>query len=80
MLDWLDALQWPAMAVTVAAGWLVASRHPSRRRIGFYAFLLSNALWIAWGYNDDAYALIALQCCLAVSNVRGLYKSAQAPD
>ena len=80
MIDFIDALQWPAMAVTVAAAWLVASRHSSRRRIGFYSFLVSNVLWVAWGWNDGAYALIALQCCLAVSNVRGFSKSASAPE
>lgn len=80
MIDLIDALQWPAMAVTITAGWLVASRQPSRRRIGFYSFLLSNALWVAWGWNDGAYALITLQCCLVVSNVRGLYRSAGAQE
>jgi len=80
MIDFIDALQWPAMAVTVAAAWLVASRHPGCRRIGFYSFLVSNVLWVTWGWNDGAYALIALQCCLAVSNARGLYKSASAPE
>ncbi|MYM71827.1 hypothetical protein GTP56_06390 [Duganella sp. FT134W] len=75
MNDWLDLLQWPAMAVTVRAGLLVASRTPTRRKAGFIAFLLSNALWIAWGWHDDAWALIALQLCLVVTNVRGILKN-----
>jgi hypothetical protein len=37
--------------------------------------LLSNALWIAWGWHDGAYALIALQLCLCATNVRGLFKN-----
>ncbi|MYM28070.1 hypothetical protein SAMN05192549_102440 [Duganella sacchari] len=74
---WLDLLQWPAMVVTVLAGLLVASRSLPRRKIGFYAFLLSNAMWIAWGWSDGAYALIVLQLCLAVTNVRGVLKSDQ---
>jgi hypothetical protein len=74
MTDWLDLLQWPAMVITVLAGLLVGSTTPRRRRAGFFAFLLSNALWIAWGWHDDAWALIALQLCLIVTNVRGILK------
>ena len=38
-MDWLDLVQWPAMAVTVLAAWLVASTHKHRREIGFWVFL-----------------------------------------
>lgn len=75
MGDWLDLLQWPAMAITVAAGLLVGSRASWRRKAGFITFLVSNALWIAWGWHDDAWALIALQLCLVVTNVRGILKN-----
>ncbi|HEX6176415.1 MAG TPA: hypothetical protein VF089_20600 [Candidatus Binatia bacterium] len=47
-MDWLDALQWPAMVVTVSAAWLIGSQRKIRRMIGFWCFLLSNALWIIW--------------------------------
>ena len=57
-MDWLDLVQWPAMAVTVLAAWLVASTHKHRREIGFWVFLVSNALWIAWGWHTSAWALI----------------------
>ncbi len=76
-MDWLDLIQWPAMAVTVLAAWLVASTHKHRREIGFWVFLASNALWIAWGIHDHAYALIALQVGLAVLNIRGVAKNEQ---
>jgi uncharacterized membrane protein len=75
MNDWIDLLQWPAMAVTVLAGLLVGSKSALRRKAGFITFLLSNALWIAWGLHDDAWALIALQLCLIVTNVRGVLKN-----
>lgn len=75
MNDWIDLLQWPAMVVTVLAGLLVGSKSAPRRKTGFCAFLLSNALWIAWGWHDDAWALIALQLCLIVTNVRGILKN-----
>ena len=74
-MDIVDLVQWPAMAATVAAAWLVASRSARRRAIGFWIFLLSNVLWVVWGLHDHAYALIGLQFCLAAPNVRGVYKN-----
>jgi hypothetical protein len=72
---WLDLLQWPAMAVTMVAAWLVASRMPHRRALGFWCFLASNVLWVGWGLHDSAYALVALQFFLAMLNARGIYKN-----
>ena len=72
---WLDLLQWPAMAVTIAAAWLVASRSAHRRAIGFWCFLAGNVLWVAWGLHDSAHALVALQFFLAALNARGIYKN-----
>jgi hypothetical protein len=73
----IDLVQWPAMIVTVVAAWFVASTSRRRRSIGFWLFLLSNALWIVWGIHARAHALIALQVCLAVMNVRGELKNAR---
>lgn len=67
----LDWVQWPAMVVTVAASWLVASQIKWKRNIGFWLFMLSNVLWIAWGVHVGAIALIVLQVCLAAMNIRG---------
>ena len=74
-MDWLSLVQWPAMAATVVAAWLVASRHKRRRVTGFWVFIASNVLWIVWGWHDHAYALIALQFALAALNVRGVRKN-----
>ncbi len=74
-MDIFDLLQWPAMAVTVLAAWLVASRSARKRMAGFWVFLASNVLWVAWGLHDHAYALIGLQFCLAALNIRGVYKN-----
>ena len=71
----LDILQWPAMIVTVLAAWLVASRAPTRRELGFWCFLASNVLWIVWGWHAHAYALIVLQIALAALNLRGARKN-----
>ena len=71
----LSALQWPAMAITLCAAWLVASQSKRKRSIGFWCFLGSNVLWIAWGWHDGAYALIALQVGLFLLNLRGAKKN-----
>lgn len=78
-MHWLDYLQWPAMLVTVVAAWLVASAHRRRRKVGFWVFLASNLLWIAWGLYAQAYALILLQVCLAATNLRGTHRN-EAPQ
>jgi hypothetical protein len=75
MPEWFDLLQWPAMVVTVAAALLVGSRHALSRKTGFWTFMLSNVLWIAWGLHDEAYALIVLQVCLCLTNIRGAVKN-----
>jgi len=77
MLDWI---QWPAMAVTVIAAWMVGSQRKFKRNWGFWLFLLSNVLWIVWGWQDGAYALIVLQLCLAFLNIRGALKNRTSED
>ena len=74
-MDWIDHLQWPAMAVTVAATWLAGSQRKQRRQAGFWLFLASNILWVAWGWHDGAWALIVLQVFLVAMNVRGVRKN-----
>jgi len=74
-MDYLDLLQWPAMLVTVAAAYLVASRSAHKRAVGFWCFLASNVLWVVWGVHDRAWALVALQFGLAALNIRGVYKN-----
>ena len=75
MDDLLNLLQWPAMAVTVTAAWLVASSHERRRNVGFWVFLLSNLLWVVWGWSTQAWALVVLQVALAAMNIRGARKT-----
>ena len=78
-MDLLNLIQWPAMIVTVIAAWMVASQKKFKRNWGFWLFLLSNVLWIAWGVPDRAYALIVLQLGLAFLNIRGAIKN-QSPN
>lgn len=80
-MDLLNLVQWPAMLVTLVASWLVASRSPQRRSAGFWLFLLSNVLWVVWGWHTSAIALISLQVGLAAFNIRGAFKTdQQAPS
>jgi hypothetical protein len=71
----IDFLQWPAMAVTLGAAFLVGARHARRRIFGFYTFIASNILWIVWGVHDQAWALIALQVGLLAMNVRAIFRN-----
>jgi hypothetical protein len=74
-MEWINHVQWPAMVVTLLSAWLVASQSKGRRQWGFWLFLLSNVLWIAWGVYAKAYALITLQVGLAFLNIRGVAKN-----
>ncbi len=71
-MDWIDYLQWPALIVTVLASWMVSVTQRSERATGFWLFLCSNILWAMWGIYAQAYALIVLQGCLAMTNIHGL--------
>ena len=74
-MNFIDYLQWLAMFITILASWLVASNEEKKRKNGFWWFLLSNLLWIIWGFHDKAWALVALQFSLAVMNIRGAMKA-----
>ncbi|HEX6769825.1 MAG TPA: hypothetical protein VF208_10780 [Candidatus Binatia bacterium] len=74
-MDNVDLIQWPAMILTAGAAWLVGSQSQRKRNIGFWLFLLSNALWMVWGWHSQAYALVLLQVCLAAINARGAQKN-----
>lgn len=75
MSEWIDLIQWPAMVVTLYAAYLIGSKRSDRRIFGFCMFILSNILWVTWGWHDEAWALIALQVGLCIMNVRGIVKN-----
>ena len=75
-MNWHDLIQWPAMITSVSAAWLVASDTDRRRNLGFWIFLGSNVLWTIWAWFEGAWALIAMQFCLAALNIRGARKTA----
>lgn len=63
------------MVASVVAAWRVASPGQRDRRLGFWWFIASNALWIAWGWGAQAWALIVLQFALAGLNIRGIVRN-----
>lgn len=71
----IDFLQWPAMASSLVAAWMVASQRNTNRKIGFWIFLLSNILWVIWGISAGGWALVLLQVGLAGLNLRGVKKN-----
>lgn len=71
----LNLLQWPAMVTTLLSAWLVASQSKQKRGLGFWIFIVSNLLWVFWGWHDGAYALIAMQFGLLLLNIRGAFKN-----
>lgn len=71
----LNSLQWPAMATTLMSAWLVASQTKQKRGLGFWSFMISNVLWVIWGWHDGAYALIVMQVWLLFLNIRGALKN-----
>ncbi len=73
-----NAMQWPAMVATLIAAWLVGSQKKRKRSWGFYCFILSNVLWVMWGLNNYAWALILLQVGLFAINLRGSNKNQPA--
>lgn len=75
MDGFLDFLQWPAMAVSLIAAYLIGSKRAERRIVGFWTFIASNLLWIVWGWHDGAWALITLQVALMAMNIRGIFKN-----
>ena len=75
MDGFIDFFQWPAMAVSLIAAYLVGAKRAERRILGFWTFIFSNVLWIIWGWHDEAWALIALQVALLAMNVRGIFRN-----
>jgi hypothetical protein len=73
---WVTHIQWPAMAATLVAAFLVGS-HSARLRVwGFGLFVISNVLWVIWGLPEQAWALIVLQIGLFLLNARGAKQNA----
>ena len=71
----LDVFQWPALAVTAVAVWLIATEGRPRRFWGFLFGLVATGLWAAWAWNAGAWGVAAAQAVLAVALGRGAVRS-----
>jgi len=80
MEDILGMLQWPAMAISLVAAWWMGSKRAGKRIVAFLMLSAGNLLWIAWGWSESAYALIALNVGLLALNIRGIMKNEDAKD
>ena len=78
MEDILGMLQWPAMAISLVAAWWMGSKRAGKRIVAFLMLSAGNLLWIAWGWSESAYALIALNVGLLALNIRGIMKNEDA--
>lgn len=77
----LALLEWPAMVLTLISTWLVATQSAWKKILAFVCFILSNLLWVIWGWHTQAYALIVMQIGLLFLNIRGICKThAQQQD
>ena len=78
MEEFIALLDWPAMAISLFAAWVMASRKPEKRVWAFGMYIAGNVMWIAWGWGEEAWALIVLNLALMALNVRGIYKNEHA--
>lgn len=74
-MDYLSLLQWPAMVVNILSVWLLTSQSKGKRHWGFLLSLISNLLWVIWGWHSQAFAVLGLQIALATLNIRGVRKT-----
>ena len=75
MEEFAAKLEWPAMAISLAAAWWMGSRKAQKRVVAFIMLIVGNLMWIAWGWGAQAWALIALNVGLMALNVRGIVKN-----
>ena len=80
MDDILPFLEWPAMAISLVAAYLLGSVKPGKRIVAFVMLIIGNLLWIGWGWGNEAKALIALNVGLMVLNVRAIFKNEEAKE
>ena len=68
------------MAVSLVAAYWMGSKKADKRIVAFLMLSAGNLMWIAWGWGEDAFALIALNVGLLLLNVRGILKNEKAKE
>ncbi|MBC7685914.1 MAG: hypothetical protein H7176_11885 [Bdellovibrionales bacterium] len=75
MENFFAMFEWPAMAVSLAAAYWMGSTKAKKRIVAFLMLIVGNLMWIAWGWGEEAWALIALNLGLMALNVRAIFKN-----
>lgn len=75
MEEFFALLEWPAMLISLAAAWWMGSTKAKKRIVAFVLLIVGNLMWIAWGWGEGAWALIALNVGLMGLNVRAIMKN-----
>lgn len=63
------------MVINILSVWMLTSQSKGKRHAGFLLSLLSNLLWVIWGWHVQAFAVLCLQIALATLNIRGVRKT-----
>ncbi|SCY52990.1 hypothetical protein SAMN05216308_11557 [Nitrosospira sp. Nsp13] len=63
------------MVINILSVWMLTSQSKGKRHAGFLLSLLSNLLWIIWGWHVQAFAVLGLQIALATLNIHGVRKT-----
>lgn len=80
MEEFFALLEWPAMLISLAAAWWMGSTKAKKRIVAFVLLIVGNLMWIAWGWGEGAWALIALNVGLMGLNVRAIIKNEDEVD
>lgn len=67
----IDIIQWIGALLGILGAPLVASAHSRNRRLGFAAWMGSNAALLTWGACTGAWALAGMQLFFGWSSWRG---------
>lgn len=63
------------MVINILSVWMLTSQSKGKRHAGFLLSLLSNLLWVIWGWHVQAFAVLGLQIALAALNIHGVRKT-----
>ena len=63
------------MVINILSVWLLTCQTRRMRHAGFLFSLVSNVLWVIWGWHVEAFAVLGLQFALATINIRGVQKT-----
>ncbi|PTR06048.1 hypothetical protein C8R32_1134 [Nitrosospira sp. Nsp5] len=63
------------MVINILSVWMLTSQSKGKRHAGFLLSLLSNLLWVIWGWHVQAFAVLGLQIALATLNIHGVRKT-----